>query len=526
MTSEIIFVLLFVTATAVALVARWLKAPYTVALVVTGVVLGSVRAIDPPHLTKELLYAIFLPGLLFEAAFHLEIESLRRNKIAIVSLAVPGVIVAMALTAAVLTPALGILHVTTGFAFIHAIVFAALIAATDPIAVVAMFKSLGAPRRLRVLLEGESLLNDGTAIVFFSMVLTFMDRHTLTVAGAAVEFAKVVGIGALIGFVIAFIVSSVIRRVDDAMIEITLTTIAAYGSFAAAEQFHVSGVIATVVAGMVVGNYGRHQGMGPSTRVAVESFWEYVAFALNSVVFLLIGFQVRLEALLGSWSSIVLAYVAVMLARAVVVAVTTAMLARSRERLPWRWGVVMTWGGLRGALSMVLVLALPDNFPHRQTLVTMTFGVVLLSLLLQGLTVGPLLRRLGIVNSNAERETYERLRGGRRAAAAALEALDALVRQGRVHEEVVAAVRDDYTRVLATADLAIRDLHLETSDLLDEEMRAVRRALMIAEKATLLDEQRHGLAGVSTTEHLLHKVDERLAELEAGADPRTTDQEH
>ncbi|MEO6575459.1 MAG: cation:proton antiporter, partial [Polyangiaceae bacterium] len=317
----------------------------------------------------------------------------------------------------------------------------------------------------------------------------------------------------------------VIRRVDDAMIEITLTTIAAYGSFAAAEQFHVSGVIATVVAGMVVGNYGRHQGMGPSTRVAVESFWEYVAFALNSVVFLLIGFQVRLEELLGSWSSIVLAYVAVMLARAVVVAVTSAMLARSRERLPWRWGVVMTWGGLRGALSMVLVLALPEKFPHRQTLVTMTFGVVLLSLLLQGLTVGPLLRWLGIVSSNAERETYERLRGGRRAAAAALEALDDLVRRGRVHEQVVAAVRSDYARVLTAADLAIRDLHLETSDLLEEEMRAVRRALMIAEKATLLDEQRHGLAGASTTEHLLHQVDERLAELESDAGPPSTDQE-
>ncbi len=516
MTFENLIVVLFAIAAAVALVARRIKAPYTVALVVAGVVLGSVRAFEPPHLTKELLYAIFLPGLLFEAAFHLEIERFRRNKLAIVSLAVPGVVAAMALMAGVLAPAIRALGLAPGFGFVHALVFAALIAATDPIAVVAMFKSLGAPKRLGVLVEGESLLNDGTAVVFFSMVLAYLDGSPVSVAGATVDFVKVVGMGALIGVAIALAVSMVIQRVDDAMIEITLTTIAAYGSFAAAEHFHFSGVIATVVAGMIVGNYGRHTGMSPTTRVAVESFWEYVAFALNSVVFLLIGFQVHLDELVASWKAVLVAYVCVMAARAVVVAFTTAALSRSSERIPWRWGIVMTWGGLRGVLSMVLVLALPEDFPHRRTLVTLTFGVVLLSLVLQGLTMGPLLRWLGVVGSSADREVYERHRGSRRAAAAALQALNEMTRQGRVHDQVATALRVEYEGAVTAADDAIRELHIEAGELLREEMLAMRRALLAVEKATVLEEHRHGLVGASAAEHLLRAVDARAAGVEAG----------
>ncbi len=403
MTLEILLVLLFTIAATVAVVARRINAPYTVALVVTGVILGSVTALEPPHLTKELLYGIFLPGLLFEAAFHLDFDSFRQNKIAILSLAVPGVVVATALTATALATGMSVFSLAADFTLGHAFVFAALIAATDPIAVVAMFKSLGVPKRLATLVEGEGLFNDGTAVVAVSMVLTVLDGHPWSAAGAAVELVTVVGMGVLIGAAAAIVVSTALRFVDDPMIAITLTTVAAYGSFAVAERLHFSGVIGTVIAGMVLGNYGRRNGMSPSTWVSVESFWEYVAFALNSVVFLLLGFQVQLAALVASWKAILVAYLCVMVARAAVVSLTSGILSRSKERLPWRWGIVMTWAGLRGALSMVLALALPDDFPHRQTLETLTFGVVLVSLLLQGLTMGPLLRWLGIESTSRER---------------------------------------------------------------------------------------------------------------------------
>jgi CPA1 family monovalent cation:H+ antiporter len=180
------------------------------------------------------------------------------------------------------------------------------------------------------------------------------------------------------------------------MIEITITTIAAYGSFASAEILHFSGVIAAVGAGMLCGRGARRGAMSASTRVAVEAFWEYVAFALNSIVFLLLGLQVNIPALLGFWVPILAAYLVVTAGRALMIYLGCAFVRLTRERFPWRWSAVLTWGGLRGALPMVLVLSLPKSLPNRELLVSMTFGVALLSILVQGLTMSGLLSWLGL----------------------------------------------------------------------------------------------------------------------------------
>lgn len=513
---EIVFVTLFAVATAVALTARWLRVPYTVALVGAGLILGTAHAFEPPHLTKDLLYAVFLPGLLFEAAFHLEFRRFWQNKIAIHALAVPGVVAAIALTAVILAPVANALHFVDGFTLAHGFVFAALIAATDPIAVVALFKSLGAPKRLNVLVEGESLLNDGTAVVLFTLILGIVSGGRVSVAAAALDFAKVVGMGILIGTAVGFAVSKVIQQVDDPMIEITLTTIAAYGSFVAAEQLHYSGVIATVVAGMLCGNYAARTGMSPSTRIAVESFWEYVAFALNSIVFLLIGFEVRIEALLASWRPILVAYAAVLIARAVVIYVVSALLRRSREAMPWSWSAVLTWGGMRGGLSMVLVLGLAPDFPHRELLITMTFGVVILSILIQGLTMAPLLRRLALVGSREEQREHEVLRSQVRAARAVLAELERRAKDGSIRAEIADELHREYGQQVAEAEERIRGLHLVAADLLEDERHAARRHALLVEKDTILDISRKGLIGQEALERLLEDVDARLFRLEAG----------
>ena len=179
------------------------------------------------------------------------------------------------------------------------------------------------------------------------------------------------------------------------MVEITLTTIAAYGSFVAAERLHLSGVIATVTAGLVLGTYGREVAMSEATRISVDVFWEYVAFALNSVVFLLIGFEVQLSNLVVVAVPIALAFTALVVARLAIVAAVTAGFRRTSEGVSPAWAMILTWGGLRGALSMVLALALPLDFPRRELLIDLTVGVVLLSLLLQGLTMKAVVRRLG-----------------------------------------------------------------------------------------------------------------------------------
>jgi monovalent cation:H+ antiporter, CPA1 family len=400
MPPEMALILLFTAATAVAIASRRLKIPYTVALVLAGLGLGATHAIRGLHLTKELLYSVFLPGLVFEAAYHLKLSELRDNARTILALAVPGVIVAIGVTATLLMTSSGFAEVESGFGWSHALVFAALIAATDPIAVVALFKSLGAPPRLTLLVEAESLVNDGTTIVLFTIVYAAVSGGGISFATGLLEFVEVVGLGLVVGAIVGLAVSHVIGRVDDPVIEISLTTIAAYGSFVVAEELRLSGVIATVSAGMLCGNIAP-RGMGPATRVAVESFWNYVAFALNSLVFVLIGLEVHIGRLVSEWRPILVAFVAVIGGRAFVVFLATAFLRWTREAIPWRWSVVLTWGGLRGALSMVLALALDPAFPHREIIVTMTFGVVLLSIVLQGITTEPLLRVLGLTRAGS-----------------------------------------------------------------------------------------------------------------------------
>lgn len=509
---ELAFVLLFSIATAVAIAARYFKFPYTVALVLAGLGLGVVHAFEPPHLTKELLFAIILPGLLFEAAFHVEFRKFWKNKLAITSLAIPGVVASMGLTALLLSPAMKGMNFLEGFGLIHAMVFASLIVSTDPIAVVGLFKALGAPKRLAILVEGESLLNDGTAVVLFMLVLGVANGEKFTVGGATLDFLRIAGMGMVIGAAVGFAVAQVIQRVDDAMVEITLTVIAAYGSFVVAEHFHYSGVIATVVAGMLCGNWAARLGMSPTTRVALESFWEYLAFALNSVVFLLIGLEVQLTSLLASWQPILLAYAAVMVGRAVVVYGVSGLLRLTSERLPWSWSAVLTWSGLRGAVSMVLVLGLPADFAHREMLVNMTFGVVVLSIIFQGLTIAPVLKKLGITGiKDVYQEQYELARGRLGAIHAALAALEAMRRSREIPVDVLEPMERDYQQKATAVEQELTALKQQSTRFHEEEHQEAARRVLIVEKDALFDAYQKGTLNKDVFEHLCAELDERIA---------------
>jgi CPA1 family monovalent cation:H+ antiporter len=510
---ETVFLILFTVATAVAIAARRFRIPYTVALVAAGLVLGASRAVEAPHLTRELLYALVLPGLLFEAAFHIDLRDFRRNQLAIYTLAVPGVAASIGLTALILMAATSATHFVTPVDFRTALVFGSLIAATDPIAVTGLFGSLGAPRRLRLLVEGESLLNDGTSIVLFGLILGVVEGGSVS-GGILFDFVRVVGTGLVTGVVVGGIASRLIRLIDDPMIEITLTTISAYGSFLLAELLGGSGVIGTVAAGMLSGNYAARTGMSASTRIAVETFWEYVAFALNSIVFLLIGLEIRIDGLLESWKPIVFAYLAVLAARAVVVFGVSGLLRRTRERIPWSWSAVLSWAGLRGALSMVLVLGLQRDFPHRELLVTITFGVVLLTIGVQGLTMSPLLGWLSLVGMSPSRKKYELERGKLLAGSAALAEIDEMGRRSEAYPEILDRLRSEYEEREQKAREEMQKIHVEESELEREELRAARRRVLQAEKEAILDASHRGLLGRETHEQLLADADARILELE------------
>ena len=515
---ETLFLTLFAIATAVALIARWLKIPYTVALVVSGLALGMTHVIEAPHLTRQLLYSLILPGLLFEASFHLDLQDLGKNRLAVPMLAVPGVIASILLTAFILTPFSRVLPLLQDFTLPQGLVFGAVIAATDPIAVVAVFRSLGAPKRLRVLVEGESLLNDGTALVLYGLVLTFVSGTHVAAGSLVVEFFKVVGTGVMAGIAVGTLVSRIIGALDDPMIEITLTTIAAYGSFVAGDAIGGSGVIATVTAGMLCGNYGVRKRMSPSTRVATETFWEYVAFALNSIVFLLIGFELRASDLLASWQPILAAYLAVTVGRGLIIVVVSGALRKTRERIPWSWTPILTWSGLRGALSMVLALSLPAEFPQRQMIITMTFGVVLLTILIQGTTMKPLLKRSGLISQSLHRRDFEVARGRTLAARAALSEIDRMRRDLAIRPSVLDSLRERYDSSIREAEGAVRKIDRETQSLRVDETREVRRHLLATERSALIQAAQEGVLGQEAFQWLAADVDARIVRVEEGAD--------
>lgn len=345
METETIIILLFVVASVVAVIARKLHTPYTVALVLVGLGLGTLQWLHAPQLTQDVLFLVFLPGLIFEAAFHVDFEDLWRDRVAVIGLAIPGVIASIGITAALIVYASNEIHHLPAINWTLALVFGAAVAATDPISVVGLFRELGAPRRLTLLIEGESLLNDGTAIVFFTLVLSLVMGKTLSPAGIVQNFGVVVGGGLIIGGIVGLLVSHTIKRIDDAMVEITLTTVAAYGSFLVAYKLGYSGVISTATAGLIYGNFGAKTGMSPTTRIATETFWEYAGFALNSIVFLLLGLEIQLDTLWEIWPMIVFAYLAITIARGLVIFGVSGLLAFSSARIPWVWSILLSWGG-------------------------------------------------------------------------------------------------------------------------------------------------------------------------------------
>jgi CPA1 family monovalent cation:H+ antiporter len=387
------FVLLITLAAIVALVVRRIAVPYTVALVVLGLLAA---ALIPPRgfsVSPDLVLLVLLPGLVFEAAIRLEFGQLRRIFGGIALLAVPGVLVTVVIVAV-------ILNLTTGLPMELGFVVGSMVAATDPAAVIATFRQAGSPRQLATLVEGESLFNDGTALVVFALALSNVTAQPSLLDGL-VSITIVVVASMVIGGVAGFVASRIIATVDDHLIELTVSLAAAYGTYMLADTLHESGVIATVVAGVVIGNYGRQIGMSSRTAEALDTVWEFVAFLLTALVFLLVGLAISIDQLEQALPTIVWGIIAVLVGRVVVVYGLLGGVSRfsrlgGRQRtVPLAWLHVMFWAGLRGAVAVAMALSLPLDFPQREVLQEVTFGVVLFTLFVQGSTVELLIERVG-----------------------------------------------------------------------------------------------------------------------------------
>jgi len=377
----------------VALLARAIRLPDTVALVIAGLVVGSIATLvgaAPIHVPHELVLVVLLPGLVFEAAYRLDLAVLRRWITGLTLLAVPGVL----LSAAVVAFAL---HTFAGLRLDLAFVVGAIVSATDPAAVVATFKRIRVPPPLATMVDGESLLNDGTGLVLFAIALGALTAP-IGPGAAGAAFLGAVVLSVVVGAAAGILAAVVVRYIDDPLIELTISVVLAYGSYLLADRLGLSGVLATVTAAVILGNYGGRV-LTPSGADSIDTVWAFLAYLLTAIVFLLVGLAIPPERLLGSIWPIACAVVGTLIGRAIVVYVLLGGSSRGAPlpglaaRIPAGWLHVLFWSGLRGAVAVAMALALPEDVPQRALLQEITFGVVLFTLLVQGTTVGRLVDR-------------------------------------------------------------------------------------------------------------------------------------
>jgi CPA1 family monovalent cation:H+ antiporter len=418
--SEQRIVLLLILSLAVALLAGRLRVPYTLALVLVGLLLGSLDLLPGLLLEPDLVLFIFIPALLFEGAWSIDVAVLRQNWLAVLLLAVPGLLFSFGVVAVVM-------HFGAGLSWLLALLLGAIVSPTDPIAMVALLRQLGMPERLRTIVEGESLFNDGVGAAVYTLVRTALlaslglsQLETAFPGGEGLHALWLFLGGPLLGAGIALAVARLLRNVDDYLIETALTFSVAYGLYLLAEALETSGLLAVVGAGLVLGSYGRRTGMSERTREVVDDVWEFTGYLANSLLFLLLGVQIGGADLVRALGPILWAVLAVIGGRAVMVSLVFTLhdnLARTLARrrgthwfglrrgllpVPRQWRPLILLSGLRGALSLALVLSLPAGIPQLEQLRLVTYGVVLVTLVGQGLGMRVLLPHWPHVEADTE----------------------------------------------------------------------------------------------------------------------------
>ncbi|NGZ76642.1 cation:proton antiporter [Saccharibacillus alkalitolerans] len=398
--NEIFIQILILLAIALAVIgiAQKLNRPYSIALVLVGLLLGMINIpvleqaetyITQSNVFQAIVISLFLPILLGDATLKLPFSHLREQSKPVVALAFGGTLLSFVLIA------LGSYYLL-GLPLVVACTFAALMSATDPISVISIFKSLGVPKKLTTVIEGESLLNDGIAVVLFQIssiyLLSYLEMGWAGVGSGLLLFLQFAVGGTIVGLILGYIFSRIIVYYDNYPFETALSAVLFFGCYFIAEHLQVSGVIAVVVGGLVFGSYGRRVGMSETTHTNIDTFWDTIALIANSLIFLMIGLEIRNIDLSGRWPFMLLAILIVLIARSGAVYLSLAPVKGFESKFKH----ILNWGGLKGSLSIALALSLPIEFEGREDILALAFGVVLFSLLFQGLSIEKLILKLGV----------------------------------------------------------------------------------------------------------------------------------
>lgn len=507
-----VLIILLLVATGVALLSRRLRVPYVSGLVVAGLAVAELlpRRVG---LDSSLIFNLFLPILLFEAAINTDISRLRSTLKPIALLAGPGVVIASGMTALILKWGLSL-------EWIPALLVGVILAITDTVSVIAVFKEVSVPSRLITIVEGESLFNDGMALVVFSLILKLDATGSLTFAEGFRELLVVILGGSLVGLVVGYLGVLLYVQSDDALSSILLTVAIALGAFQISQLLGVSGVVAVVIAALVLGNVNLSRNVSASSRLTVLSFWEYAGFGVNTFIFLLIGLEINLETLSRTLPAVLLAILAYQVGRVLSVYPLLLLVSRVDRSIPLRWQHVLFFGNIKGSLSMALALTLPATLPGREGLIALVFGTVLLSLVGQGVSLPWLVRRLQLAPSSDAQQWIEALQSQLMTAKAAQDELDSLLKAGVLPKSVYEEMRASYQVKVAAAERALRDFYNRPADKLAfasgrvSRLDAIRRRLLLAEKDALNDALRKRILSEEVVRSRLQTIDQQLLNLE------------
>jgi monovalent cation:H+ antiporter, CPA1 family len=501
---------LMVVAIVVAIGAKRARIPYNVALVVGGLLISMGNLLPGvPPLKPEVVFLVCLPVLLFEGGITADLGNVRANAVPIALLATLGMVLAIGATGAAL-------HWLLALGWGPALLLGAILAVTDTVSILYAFRRAPVPQRLSGIMQGESLFNDGTALVAYAAIASVVAGGLAPSMGLLAGKVVLASVGGgVVGLALGLVASFVIRRTEDPLAEIMATTALAYASFVAAEQVHLSGAIAAVTAGLTVGVALRRD-VSPQSQVAIHSFWEYAAFGVNTFLFLSVGLTTRPEVLLEHLPETGIAFACVFAGRAMGIYVPFLILRWMRPvaAVPLRWQHVFLVGNIKGAISIGLVLGLPANTPSRDLLVAVAFGVTFFSLVGQGLLLSGALRRMGLLEEDPVALDVAEQQARLIASRAAHHELETLLVQGLVPRAAYEHLRSGYQVNIARAERELRRLNEQHLAQSARSLITVRRRLMDAERTALLAARRNGLIPESTAETMLARLDERTLELE------------
>lgn len=506
----IILIILLMIATGVALVTQRLRIPYITGLVLAGLPITEVFSrrigLDP-----SLVLNLFLPILIFEAAINTDISRLRSTFKPIALLAGPGSILSSAIIAVLVKFGLGL-------SWVPALLIGTILANTDTVSMIAVFKEIRVPSRLSTIVEGETLFNDAAALVSFNLILVIYATGSLTIVEGVRELLVVALGGALVGAILGYLSLPIFVRLNDPLSSLLLTVALALGTFQIGQSLGVSGAVAVVIAGLIFGNLGLPRSSSASDRITLLSFWEYAGFGVNTFIFLLIGIEINPVTLWKILPSILLVILAYQLGRILSVYLLLAGLRWFDRPIPLRWQHVLFLGNIKGSLSMALAIAIPLALTGRDLIIELVFGAVLFSLVIQGLALPGLIKRLNIGRASETMQAVGQLQIQLIASKAAQEELDNLLRSGVLPKAVYEELWASYQARVAESERLLRDFHNQhrSGQLTDDRsgLDAIRRRLLLAEKGAVSDALRKRIVPEDLVQPYIKDLDEKLLSLE------------